>query len=123
MNQTNWLLAAALVVLVLLVAVRPQRAANARFSFTFYSLPGCKYCEQVKPVWKEMKRIYRGDVVLRKVNAQWAQQEVNRLGIEGYPTFILFDSKTGYAFTYQGARTVQAFCQFLAEKKAEITRM
>lgn len=121
MNRTHWLLGAVVVVLLIL-ALRPKIGAKARFSFTFYHLPGCKYCEEAKPAWKQMRRVYGGEVMLRKVNAQRVQQEVNMLGIDAFPTFILFDSKTGYAYQYQGARTAQAFCQFLAEKKAEITR-
>lgn len=118
MQAIHWQIVAAAVVLVH-VAFKQAGRPHARYSFTFYTLPGCKYCREAMPAWAELQRVYRGPALLRKVNALQAKQEVNELGIDGFPAYVLFDSNTGYAYKYEGARTARALSQFLAEKSAE----
>ncbi|GAQ88705.1 hypothetical protein KFL_004530100 [Klebsormidium nitens] len=121
MNTVHWLLAGALLALAIL-ALHSLQISPARYSFTFYHLPGCKYCEEAMPAWRELQRIYWGPAVLRKVNAMRAKEEVNGLGIDGLSAYVLFDGNTGFAYKYEGARTAQAFSRFLAETFTEKKR-
>lgn len=112
----EWVIGAIGAVILLALLFWRSKATGPRpVMFTFYHLPGCKYCDEAKPAWKELQRSYRGPAKLRNVNALNAQEEVNRLGLNAFPAYILFDKGTGHSYKYEGERSAKAFRQFLSE--------
>jgi thiol-disulfide isomerase/thioredoxin len=112
----KWVIGAIGAVFLLAVLFWNSKAASQRpVAFTFYHLPGCKYCDEAKPLWKELQRTYLGPAKLRSVNAFQAQEEVNRLGLNAFPAYILFDRATGHSYKYEGERSAKAFRRFLAD--------
>lgn len=116
METIYWVLAAVLLVMTITAILSRKKGKRSPVTFTFYHLPGCKYCYESMPEWKLLEHTYRGSVQLRKVNALHAPREVNRLGIDAFPAFVLFGSRTGHAFRYDGVRSAAAFRRFLSER-------
>jgi thiol-disulfide isomerase/thioredoxin len=108
-------IAAAALVLIIILVCGWQWKKSGPVSFTFYYLPGCKWCEEAKPAWKRLEKSYSGKATPRNVDANSAKEEVSRLGINSFPAYILFDRQTGHSYRYEGDRTDRAFRRFLSD--------
>lgn len=98
---------------LLLLVMFAKAGRNKQITFTFYHLPGCKYCKDAMPAWERLRREYGGPIGLRKIDASKAWTEVSSLGINAFPAYVLLDKRSGNAYRYDGERSAAAFQQFL----------
>eukprot|EP00051_Salpingoeca_urceolata_P018424 m.258373 g.258373 ORF g.258373 m.258373 type:complete len:823 (+) comp19190_c0_seq1:1143-3611(+) len=68
----------------------------------FYS-PGCSHCHDLAPDWRELGLVLRGVIGVGAVNCQDAWGICNEMGIQAFPTLMMF-SKPGTWKRYQGRR-------------------
>ena len=93
----------------------------------FYLLDGDAHSRQMMAVWSDFLRRNSGSgsgylrdigVDWRKTEASEARDEINKLGINGFPALVLLDGNGDKIERYQGERTADGFRSFL-EKYAE----
>jgi thiol-disulfide isomerase/thioredoxin len=119
MNNSSCFLglaAAAAVALGALAYCKEERGyegfeAGPSFTFTFYFMPSCPYCQQAFPEWNRLRQTYQGDVTLRMVDVTKDNRESNALGIKSFPTWAMSDGRK--TMVYQGDRTASAWSQYL----------
>ena len=88
-------------------------------TFTMYYMNGCPHCERIKPDFQ--KFVAAGQVQtsgkavkIRMLEQGEAQDEVNSLGIQGFPSFYL-STADGNSLEYTGERTVPAYMNFIKQ--------
>ena len=71
----------------------------------YYYMDGCGHCEEFSPVWDEFTKSYKGKVQFQKFNMKDAEKDIEKYGIEGFPTVVAIDSNGKFEH-YNGERTV-----------------
>lgn len=83
-----------------------------------YYAPWCGHCKKLAPIWEELGEYVKDveDLVIAQFDA--TANEVDGLEVRGYPTLIWYpkDNKTGV--TYEGARELPDFKEWLNENSA-----
>lgn len=78
----------------------------------FFYADWCPHCKSAKPEWDRLKKMYKGKTVLKEENCSKKPTAMaKKLGVEGYPTFIL--SKSGKNLEYDGDRNAAGLHKFL----------
>ena len=73
----------------------------------------CGHCQQFKPVWEKIKRKMGGKVQFKEVDDENVF-EINKYGVQGYPTIIA--EKGGKMFKFNNNRTEDILIDFIEEK-------
>ncbi|KAL6079316.1 Protein disulfide-isomerase A3 [Balamuthia mandrillaris] len=73
--------------------------------------PWCGHCKRLAPTWDELATKTEGKFNVGKVDCTVEKAVCSKLGVRGYPTIKLRNGDKLYA--YQGARTVEAFKEFV----------
>eukprot|EP00047_Mylnosiga_fluctuans_P024635 m.165786 g.165786 ORF g.165786 m.165786 type:complete len:774 (-) comp9896_c1_seq2:89-2410(-) len=84
----------------------------------FYS-PGCSHCHDLAPAWRELGTALAGIIGVGAVNCHEQWQLCNQMGIQGYPTLMLF-GRSGQGSRYDGPRDVQSLLEYAASAAAEV---
>ena len=71
----------------------------------------CGWCKKMMPEWKKFKKAHSGDLKISEVEASEDPDTINSLGIQGYPTIMLFEN--GKKKVHKGDRTKQALKSFV----------
>ena len=79
----------------------------------FYA-PWCGHCKNLAPTWEKLAAKYAGaDVTIAKIDCTAEGKSVcSQQGVRGYPTLKLF--KDGKVIAYSGARSLEAFEEYLS---------
>eukprot|EP00043_Microstomoeca_roanoka_P009294 m.88546 g.88546 ORF g.88546 m.88546 type:complete len:835 (+) comp14543_c0_seq4:3-2507(+) len=79
----------------------------------FYS-PGCSHCRELAPTWKQFAHAMRDVVGIGAVNCAENWHLCRRVGIEVYPTLLVFPNSDGSSVPYSlPARDVDSFTEFV----------
>ena len=54
--------------------------------------PWCSFCREMAPVMRRMAKIYGQRIRFAKINGDFCKATVDKMGVKGYPTFLLFRS-------------------------------
>lgn len=87
---------------------------SGSISFTMYRLNSCGWCHKAMPEWKRLVALYKGPVRLADIEAHENPRQVQEMGVDSFPTFLLHNSATGQSVVYKGERTAEAFMEFLS---------
>jgi thioredoxin 1 len=85
--------------------------------FRMFYVEWCGHCKQAKPIFNPMvgtTKINNKPVEIVMVNADNDPQLAQQFGVNGFPTFILTNSK-GQNIKYDGQRSESAFKSFLEQ--------
>ena len=52
--------------------------------------PWCSFCREMAPAMRRMAKIYGDRIRFAKINGDFCRATVDRMGVKGYPTFLLF---------------------------------
>lgn len=107
---------AAVIVVVLVLRAKESfedSANDGKRTIVLYYAPWCGHCKNLKPKWEKVAEKYKNDgtVTFKKVNCDDNPEEAQKMGIEGYPTIILFSS--GKKHVYDGDHTEEGIEGFL----------
>lgn len=73
----------------------------------------CGHCQQFKPLWEKIKRKMGGKVQFKEVDDENVF-EINKYGVQGYPTIIA--EKGGKMFKFNNNRTEDILIDFIEQK-------
>lgn len=90
------------------------------FWFTNYALSLCLDCKTLAPIWETLANDFalESDIVIAKVDAEAenARALAKEQGVTGYPTIKFFPKGSTEPEAYSGARSEEAFVEFLNAK-------
>jgi len=77
--------------------------------------PWCGHCKRLAPDYEKVAQSFVGEdeVIIAKVDADKHKSLAGRYGISGYPTIKFFKKGTTEPEAYGGARTPEAFVEFI----------
>ncbi|GAB1214480.1 hypothetical protein ATERTT37_003643 [Aspergillus terreus] len=85
-----------------------------------FTAPWCGHCKSLAPTWETLANDFalESDVVIAKVDAEAenARATAKEQGVTGYPTIKFFPKGSTEGIAYSGARSEEAFIDFLNEK-------
>ncbi|KAL4968850.1 thioredoxin-like protein [Aspergillus stella-maris] len=85
-----------------------------------FTAPWCGHCKSLAPTWETLATDFalESSVVVGKVDAEAEQSKATakEQGITGYPTIKFFPKGSTEGIAYNGARSEEAFVEFLNEK-------
>ncbi|GAB7339218.1 hypothetical protein MBLNU457_5876t2 [Dothideomycetes sp. NU457] len=85
-----------------------------------FTAPWCGHCKSLAPTWEALAKTFSGEpsVVIAKMDADapTGKKTANEQGVKSFPTIKYFPKGSSEAEAYSGARTEQAFVDFLNEK-------
>lgn len=91
--------------------------ADARYALIFFYMETCPHCVQFRPEWDKCAKKVNGGKFSNKVCLREYSADVRdmstKYGVDGYPTVILEDVKTGKKTVYDGPRSVDALMDFV----------
>lgn len=77
----------------------------------------CGHCKRLAPAWEELATEVKGSANIGKVDCTVNANVCSRYSVKGYPTLRLFaDGPNADSEKYSGARTVEAFKEFLGDR-------
>jgi thioredoxin-related protein len=82
-------------------------------NFIFCSLNGCPHCENAKDEWEKVVKKNKTDVKLCLVERNDNPEFMEKLDIEGYPTFVVVDENGDKINEYNGPRNSKAMLLFI----------
>lgn len=111
-----------LVVFALIVYTFMKRyeGFESKATLSYFYLPGCGWCQKFNPEWDRFVELIKEedvDVMVRKVNAEEARDEVEKEKIQGFP-HIHLKKASGERVDYEGERTAEALIEFVKEHSA-----
>tara|TARA_R100001163_G_C5067628_1_gene206910 strand:+ start:953 stop:1249 length:297 start_codon:yes stop_codon:yes gene_type:complete len=71
----------------------------------------CGHCKNFMPTWNEFKAKHGNVIDIRELNADKDKQEIENLGIRGFPTLLMLNGKK--KIKYEGERTLPALEAFV----------
>jgi len=71
----------------------------------------CGHCNDFKPIWFELKKIYENKINFEEVDCSHNNPELEY--VEGFPTISIYDKNNNYIENYENDRSKYAFKQFL----------
>eukprot|EP01098_Paradermamoeba_levis_P007745 TRINITY_DN3221_c0_g1_i1.p1 TRINITY_DN3221_c0_g1~~TRINITY_DN3221_c0_g1_i1.p1 ORF type:complete len:273 (-),score=90.71 TRINITY_DN3221_c0_g1_i1:44-862(-) len=89
-----------------------EKTQNGIWFIKFYA-PWCIHCKNLAPTWEKFALSQKGKVFVGAVNCDEEKELAQRFSIRGFPTLKLI--RSGQVFEYSGARTEEAFQQFVTE--------
>jgi protein disulfide-isomerase A1 len=89
--------------------------AEDKFAFVEFYAPWCGHCKQLAPIWDKLaeKYVESKDIVIAKLDS--TANELDSITVESFPTIKLFPKDGKDPINYEGARTLKAMADFLAE--------
>ncbi|OOF97493.1 hypothetical protein ASPCADRAFT_144076 [Aspergillus carbonarius ITEM 5010] len=85
-----------------------------------FTAPWCGHCKNLAPTWELLANDFalEDDVVIAKVDAdaETGKATAREQGVSGYPTIKFFPKGSTESVSYEGARSQQAFIDYLNEK-------
>lgn len=85
-----------------------------------FTAPWCGHCKNLAPTWESLAKDFalEPNVVIAKVDAEAenAKATAREQGVTGYPTIKFFPKGSKEGIPYSGARSQEAFLEFLNEK-------
>jgi len=82
-----------------------------------FTAPWCGHCKSLAPVWESLASDFVSEpsIVIAKVDAEApdSKKTAQDQGVQSYPTIKFFPAGTSEPSKYEGARTEQAFIDFL----------
>ncbi|OJZ83738.1 hypothetical protein ASPFODRAFT_35209 [Aspergillus luchuensis CBS 106.47] len=85
-----------------------------------FTAPWCGHCKNLAPTWEALANdfVLEPNVVIAKVDAdaENGKATAREQGVSGYPTIKFFPKGSTESVPYEGARSEQAFIDFLNEK-------
>ncbi|KAE8352995.1 thioredoxin-like protein [Aspergillus coremiiformis] len=85
-----------------------------------FTAPWCGHCKSLAPTWESLAKdfVLEPNVVIAKVDAEAenAKATAKEQGVTGYPTIKFFPKGSKESVPYSGARSEEAFLEFLNEK-------
>merc|ERR1739848_106264 len=79
-----------------------------------YFAPWCGHCKNMAPAWEALaKANQNGKVRIAEIDCTTDAEACSDAGVRGYPTLIAFNTNTAEGTKYQGARTQEAFQEFV----------
>lgn len=136
--RTKWLIGTAVtiavvlaIVVVALYVMRRMRAniegfkadkkdCDKDYKLMLFEMDGCPHCINFKPEWQRCvahlrtDKTYGGKVCMVIVTAEDVDK-CKSYGIDGFPTVILEEVKTGKRVDFNGPRTLTGLQRFLSE--------
>lgn len=100
-------------VIITVMFFRKTEKFESKPTLTYYYLPGCGWCKKFTPVWDEYVSSAPSDIVLRKINAEEASEEVDKYAIKGFPHIQLVKGDKVTAFDSE--RTKEALAKFVQD--------
>uniref|UniRef100_A0A6U1MBH6 protein disulfide-isomerase n=1 Tax=Fibrocapsa japonica TaxID=94617 RepID=A0A6U1MBH6_9STRA len=92
--------------------------SNELILVEFYA-PWCGHCKKLAPIYDELGEKFEGvdSVMIAKMDATANEIDHDGVNVKGFPTIIYFPgSDKSNPVTYQGARDLDGFVEFLSEK-------
>ena len=78
----------------------------------------CPYCVKFRPEWDQCVKVVNGGKYGSKVCVREYTADIRdmseKYGVDGYPTIILENVKTGKRQVYDGPRTTDALMKFVS---------
>lgn len=97
--------------------VKNQYGGSNEKQLVLYYADWCGHCQNLKPTWEKLATKYNGaqlgncKLSVTKVNADESPQQIQDLGISGFPTIIMFAD--GNKTVYNGDRSPDSLEQFV----------
>ena len=93
--------------------------ANADYKLLFFSMEQCPHCVRFRPEWSKCVQQVSAmpKVCTVEVNATDSSR-VKEYNVDGFPTIILEDVRSGNRTNYDGARSADAVIAFISQKTA-----
>ena len=90
-------------------------APGAKLLVEFYA-PWCGHCKQLAPIWDKLGEKYSEaeDIIIAKLDS--TANELETVSVESFPTIKFFPKGGAAPVDYEGARTLKAMADFLAEQ-------
>jgi hypothetical protein len=91
--------------------------ADARYALIFFYMTTCPHCVSFRPEWDKCAKAadsgkFGKNICLREYSAD-VRDITAKYDIDGYPTVILEDTKTGKKTVYDGPRTMAGLVDFI----------
>lgn len=96
--------------------------ADPDYTVIFFLMERCPHCVKFRPEWEKFKKMagdtkyFEKKVCIKEYSADKDSQKCQDYGVEGYPTVILENNKTGRRVDYDGPRTADAVRDFVSQK-------
>ena len=90
-----------------------EGGAKDKGKITLFFADWCGHCQQFKPMWEKLKRKMGRKVTFQEINDENIF-EINKYGVQGYPTIIA--EKGGKMFKFNNDRTEDVLVDFINEK-------
>jgi thiol-disulfide isomerase/thioredoxin len=84
---------------------------NERHCVLFHST-NCGWCKKMMPEWNKFSDSHSKQLKISKVEASEDPELISNLGINGFPTIMLFENGK-HVNTHKGERTVVGFSEFI----------
>lgn len=94
-------------------------SGGATHEFVLCKVSWCGYCKRTEPVWDDFVKTYGSQhplVTLRKVDCETDPEGpalAAKYDVQGFPTMLLINKKTGSAIPYNGPREKDSFHAWL----------
>jgi thiol-disulfide isomerase/thioredoxin len=101
-------------------AIEPP-AATPTGTFTMYYADWCGHCQKVKPIFSQLVsqsplRVGGRTVTVQMISPEKEPAKAKDVKIDGFPTFIFKNAKTGAQTPYNGERNLDGFMAFLQQQ-------
>lgn len=84
----------------------------------YTNMNGCGFCEKFDPIWKEFttgENKYKGPVKCVKKERSEAKEEIEKYGIQGFPTIMMIDpsgvKKEELSYEDRNLEGLKKFCE------------
>lgn len=103
----------ALVVIIAVLFFRKTELFDSKPTLTYYYMSGCGWCKKFMPAWEAFEQDAPEGVVVRKVNANDAAEEIKQFSITGFPHIQMV--KGDEVKVFNSERTKDALRKFVQD--------